>query len=172
MANECNGSLDTFHEEYPATWQEAFLSSGRPLFTGLSEVPTSPPKYVGEIEGLPVRGGHLKFVKRPDGRIKLWEAPQAGHRYEIGEARGRHGVPRRSRDGSSDRGMGPEPAGDSSEPRAAHTGAAAQAPPIRAGARQERDQPDSRSSSADRSRALGDVAEHRRSVDLFAFAEA
>ena len=39
---------------------------------------------MGEIEGLPVKGAGIKFVKRPDGRIRLWEAPQAGHRYVIG----------------------------------------------------------------------------------------
>lgn len=80
IANECSGSLDTFHEEYPSTWQEAFLSSGRPYFKGLSEVPTPAPRYVGELEGLPVKGGHLKLVRRPDGRITIWETWKADDR--------------------------------------------------------------------------------------------
>lgn len=32
IANKCRGSLDTFHQEYPAKPEEAFLASGRPIF--------------------------------------------------------------------------------------------------------------------------------------------
>ncbi len=33
IENECGGDIDTFHQEYPATPDEAFLSTGRPYFT-------------------------------------------------------------------------------------------------------------------------------------------
>ena len=71
--NECGGDLDTFHQEYPATDTEAFLSSGRPFFTGLSEVPTEDPRLVGEIVGEPIRRGQITFTRKPGGRIRIWE---------------------------------------------------------------------------------------------------
>jgi hypothetical protein len=76
LKNECGGSLDTLHEEYPATPEEAFLSSGRPFFTGLSEVPTRPPVRVGEIHGLPIRGGEIRFIPETGGRVSIWEVPK------------------------------------------------------------------------------------------------
>lgn len=90
LANECGGSLDTLHEEYPATPEEAFLSSGRPFFTGLSEVATSEPTHIGEIVGMPVRGGQVAFEKRAGGRVSLWQVPRRDpvtgqyRRYVIG----------------------------------------------------------------------------------------
>lgn len=30
--NLCKGEVDSFHQEYPTTWQEAFISSGSPVF--------------------------------------------------------------------------------------------------------------------------------------------
>lgn len=32
IKNLCNNEVKTFHQEYPTIWQEAFLSSGRPVF--------------------------------------------------------------------------------------------------------------------------------------------
>jgi hypothetical protein len=76
LKNECGGSLDTLHEEYPATPEEAFLSSGRPFFTGLSEVQTADPVRVGEISGMPVRGGQVGFDAEPNGRVSIWQVPK------------------------------------------------------------------------------------------------
>ena len=33
LVDKCGGSLDDFHEQYPSTDMEAFLSSGRPVFS-------------------------------------------------------------------------------------------------------------------------------------------
>jgi hypothetical protein len=32
IRNKCRGAIEAFHQEYPATHEEAFLSSGMPLF--------------------------------------------------------------------------------------------------------------------------------------------
>ncbi|MBA3841016.1 MAG: hypothetical protein H0X39_00070 [Actinobacteria bacterium] len=85
IANECGGSLDMFHQEYPATPEEAFLSSGRPYFHGLDQVIVEAPKLRGEIIGAPVKGGGvLRFVENPYGPLRIWKSKQPGRRYVIG----------------------------------------------------------------------------------------
>ena len=71
---KCAGKADRFHQEYPATADEAFLSSGRQYFRNLSAVPTTPPRRVGRIDGEPIRGGHLAFKDDPDGPVSIWRA--------------------------------------------------------------------------------------------------
>ena len=86
---KCEGSEERFRQEYPATAEEAFLTSGRPRFDMISlgrqtaqrEVPT------GRLEVIH-RGvsSRIEFVVRPDGRgpLRIWRRPEKGREYVIG----------------------------------------------------------------------------------------
>lgn len=56
LTDKCNGDLDVFHEQYPATPEEAFLASGRPVFdpVTLDEIRRNavPIIFRGDIEDL------------------------------------------------------------------------------------------------------------------------
>lgn len=74
---------DLFKQEYPCTSEEAFLFSGRMVFSashlqqGLDECYR--PKFVGDISL--VSGA---FTDRADGLMKVWSKPKAGKKYVIG----------------------------------------------------------------------------------------
>lgn len=75
----CNGDLDFFHQEFPATPEQAFLSSGRPfippvLQTKLAKV-VAPARGVGDLDGEPITGARLEFVPRRFGPLMVWEPP-------------------------------------------------------------------------------------------------
>lgn len=74
-------SAELFKQEYPATWQEAFISSGRPVFDPLfvakAERECYAPSYRAHISG-------TRVVPRDDGDLRIWDEPKAGGRYVIG----------------------------------------------------------------------------------------
>lgn len=79
IADLCKGDLDLFHQEYPATPEQAFLSSGRPFVAPkhqavLARV-VAPPVGIGDLAGDPIRGGRVEFVPRRFGPLWVWEAP-------------------------------------------------------------------------------------------------
>lgn len=84
IKNECGGSLDLFHQEYPATADQAFLTSGRTYFENLGRFESTPPKFVGELLGKPVLGGSVKFSRLAAGPVQIWESPKAKAHYTIG----------------------------------------------------------------------------------------
>lgn len=75
-------------EEYPSTWQEAFLSSGLPFFR--REVMTQYREAVMDSE--PIRTGRYKMLTdkvavwedQPGGETRIYGNPEEGHRYAIG----------------------------------------------------------------------------------------
>lgn len=75
-------------EEYPCTWQEAFLSSGLPFFR--REVMTVYRESAGNDE--PLRVGRYKMVQpkvavwlnEPGEATRIYGNPEEGHRYSIG----------------------------------------------------------------------------------------
>lgn len=81
----CSGDIDKFHQEYPSTPHEAFLSSGRPVFdvTALERAlqKVEPPKYVGRVIN---ENGRAVFRSAFNGYLKIWEMPKDGHEYIIG----------------------------------------------------------------------------------------
>lgn len=87
ISTECRGSVETFHQEYPATAEEAFLASGRPVFDhkALMRHPVSPGES-GELtvieEGPDQR--RLVFVPGDRGALTLFRRPQVGRRYVCG----------------------------------------------------------------------------------------
>lgn len=85
IANKCGGDLDMFHQEYPATPEEAFIASGRPKFNLKAvkeyELQCKEPIFTGEIlteHGKPVLSNSEK------GCLKVWKQPVEDETYSIG----------------------------------------------------------------------------------------
>ena len=87
ISANCKGSIDTFHQEYPSTPHEAFLSSGRPVFD--SKILD---KAIMEAQE-PVKQGRViresikkfpRFRTEYRGALKVWEEPKEGDNYVIG----------------------------------------------------------------------------------------
>lgn len=87
IANECQGSLDIFHQEYPSTDVEAFISSGRPVFNTkvLHEWlnAATDPIATGDLHSEDVLE-QPSFVDNDQGFVKVWEWPEEGKQYAIG----------------------------------------------------------------------------------------
>lgn len=61
--NLCQGEVDSFHQEYPTTDTEAFISSGRPVFDNRICINNF------ENAELPLKTGFLEYVKDDKGNI-------------------------------------------------------------------------------------------------------
>lgn len=85
IANKCGGDLQMFHQEYPATPQEAFIASGRPRFNLNSvrkyELTVTEPKITCDLHE---KDGKTTVVKHPDGFCKIWKLPDPKRTYCIG----------------------------------------------------------------------------------------
>lgn len=86
IENKCEGDVLLFMQEYPATAEEAFISSGRPVFpiSALQEYQTITKKplrtgYLRENEE-----GELSFIDDEHGYISIWQEPQQGMTYSLG----------------------------------------------------------------------------------------
>lgn len=89
IRNKCEGNEDRFHQEYPATAEEAFLTSGRPRFDqkALSRMPVVAEWTSGGLQR--VRFGtseRIQFQAREDGlgELQILRRPVAGEAYVIG----------------------------------------------------------------------------------------
>jgi len=89
IANICEGSEDRFHQEFPSTAEEAFLTSGRPRFclVSLGRMPVVRDPLAGELEV--VRVGtekQIQFVPNENGKgaLRVWKRPVAGRLYALG----------------------------------------------------------------------------------------
>lgn len=85
IENKCQGDEILFMQEYPATPEESFISSGRPKFS----IP-SLRKYQN-ITKKPTKGylrrddsGQVIFDEDENGYISIWKKPVAGRHYSIG----------------------------------------------------------------------------------------
>lgn len=89
IRNNCQGSLDTFHQEYPSNPEEAFLTSGRPRFDlisiGRQEVQRNPLSGSLSLEDVGLRK-QVVFTGREDGQgeVEIWRQPERGRNYVIG----------------------------------------------------------------------------------------
>lgn len=90
IAVNCRGDVELFHQEYPTTAEEAFLSSGRPVFDH-KELARHPvrPGTSGELEIVEQAGGTVRrmlFLEREEGRgsLTIWKKPERGMLYTIG----------------------------------------------------------------------------------------
>lgn len=74
-----------FPQEYPETDQEAFLSSGRPVFDWISllraKAHVSPPRHRGLLVR---RHDRVELQPHPEGPLRVWRLPERGHVYFIG----------------------------------------------------------------------------------------
>lgn len=89
IANKCEGSVKRFCQEFPASPEEAFLTSGRPYFDlrALSRMPVIRTPLVGHLK-LETIGTREQFYleEREDGKgeLRVWRRPDRGERYVIG----------------------------------------------------------------------------------------
>lgn len=84
IKNKCQGSIETFHQEYPSTAEEAFLTSGRPRF----DIPILR-EYLAQCEDgqrgyLERVGGTVKFIPDPNGYLEVWDKPKSSSDHFIG----------------------------------------------------------------------------------------
>lgn len=85
IQNKCQGDEMLFMQEYPATPEEAFISSGRPKFN----IPALK-KYQTKTKE-PIKRGYLverdnaiEFVHDDKGYVSIWEEPEPNAFYAIG----------------------------------------------------------------------------------------
>lgn len=82
----CGGSVDMFHQEYPTTPEEAFLTSGRPALDG---------KAIARQTGMNGKRGEMQtieefprtraiFTMREHGVLEIFQLPQQGREYIAG----------------------------------------------------------------------------------------
>ena len=113
IANNCNGDIERFHQEYPLTPEEAFIASGACWFdtviimARLREIEEAGSwrQETGDAEGRcghrPMRGRfsyvktwdaslrrtvltEIRFVEREDGPVTIWQEPQERTPYVLG----------------------------------------------------------------------------------------
>jgi hypothetical protein len=87
IQNKCQGDLTLFLQEYPSTWLEAFVATGRQVFLQ---------SKLEQMEKLCTKGGFYLFEKIGKGDIRptsvnqfrncwqVWSLPKAGYEYTIG----------------------------------------------------------------------------------------
>jgi hypothetical protein len=98
IKNNCSGDLNLFRQEYPCTPEEAFLTTGTPVFDNdkvilrlnqLRAQYRDNPPLVGNIEckytpdGDPIQGTET-FIPSPSGWLTIYEKPRANVPYVIG----------------------------------------------------------------------------------------
>lgn len=103
IKTKLQGSVDFFHQEYPTTPSEAFISTGLPAFNRISLLKQQPnicpPSARGRVE---LRAGSTKdsrFVEDPKGNVRIWKNPEPDHVYVIG-ADTSEGIEGKDRDAS------------------------------------------------------------------------
>jgi len=83
--NKCQNSDDIMKQEYPSTPDEAFISTGRPVFNGRAltkyKKHTKEPIKVGNLV---VSNGEIVFIDDPKGFIKIWKEPSKDMFYSVG----------------------------------------------------------------------------------------
>ncbi len=92
IRNNCSGNEDMFKQEYPACADEAFLSSGTPVFDneviikrieGVSEIfPVLRGEFTFDYDGLKI--SNYKFIEREMGPVIIYELPRQYFPYVIG----------------------------------------------------------------------------------------
>ena len=85
IANKCGGDLEMFHQEYPATPQEAFIASGRPRFDTRVlreyELNCVEPNNIGYLE---LKERQITYHEEPNAMLQIWQMPVKDKAYTIG----------------------------------------------------------------------------------------
>lgn len=79
----CGGDEKLFDQEYPESDEVAFLTSGRLFFTGVDRLRAVQPSWVGDLRGMPAKGGEVRGERDSDGSVRIWEKPNPGERYAL-----------------------------------------------------------------------------------------
>jgi hypothetical protein len=85
ISTACRGDVELFHQEYPTTPEEAFISSGRPVFDHMDlarhPVTTGITGSLEVIQQGPMQ--RLVFIPRDDARgmLTIWRRPEPGRLY-------------------------------------------------------------------------------------------
>jgi hypothetical protein len=83
---DCGGLVDMFHQEFPTTWEESFITSGFPAFEEVerqwAQHNVKNPKWQGFIDH--TEDGSLKLREHTKGDFLIWEDPKKGHYYYLG----------------------------------------------------------------------------------------
>ncbi|MEA2066538.1 MAG: hypothetical protein U9O65_05510, partial [Thermotogota bacterium] len=84
IENQCRGSIDIFHQEYPSTVEEAFLSSGLNVFSqelcDELEAECAIPILIGDVVD---RMGKPKIRRNKHGHFRIWEKPDPDKDYVV-----------------------------------------------------------------------------------------
>jgi hypothetical protein len=90
IKTKCNNDEDIFFQEYPSSDEEAFLTSGRPVYDRmkvqarikyLTELYKAKPPDVGYIDFV---DGRFKFIPDPRGTVIIYKHPEIGVPYVLG----------------------------------------------------------------------------------------
>lgn len=83
IETKCQGLIEMFHQEYPSTPDEAFISSGLPAFDPLA-ILRQQSNICEPLMRLDYDGSADEFVPDHNGDLAVWVRPQEGHQYAIG----------------------------------------------------------------------------------------
>jgi hypothetical protein len=85
LETKCGGSIYKWRQEYPSTPDEAFVSSGEPIFDfeelDYMRKSCRDPLAKGDIQGPP---RDMFFIEKRDGPLYVWERPQPLCHYFVG----------------------------------------------------------------------------------------
>jgi len=82
IKNKCDGSVDIFNQEYPATDEEAFLVSGRCRFnTDCLKIIRNTTVNEGEKGYLEEVKDTIVFRPDPNGWVRVWKHPEETKDY-------------------------------------------------------------------------------------------
>jgi hypothetical protein len=94
LETESQGLIDKFHQEYPISWQQAFISSGNPAFNpkeleyaGRFVTPPLADKFLprAKLEFSRAADNHKEILFTPnESGVTVWESPKKGHHYYLG----------------------------------------------------------------------------------------
>lgn len=88
IEGEFGGNAELFNQEFPLTWEIAFVSTGSPVFyfSELQAVRKTIRKPISEgyFQLDRTRAGYLSFIKKRGGPMKIWEPPDEDSKYYLG----------------------------------------------------------------------------------------
>jgi hypothetical protein len=85
MRMNCQGLPDLFRQEYPHSWQEAFIESGNPAFNRSERHWAAKNVVKPKSILMPIRHPNGTTAWRKDKKgLWVWETPQAGSKYYLG----------------------------------------------------------------------------------------